>query len=204
MNQLMRLTIGCTLAVALATPVRAGTPTLHVSMMGTDTPECGDKRSPCRTISQAVQNAPDGALVVVGPGRYGDLNADGVLSADPEVGEEDPVPCGSASCTVRLTKPVTVISSDGPGATVIDAGTKLLTGVLVTSNGAQLGREGQGFTIAGAKAEAVTVRAGSVRIEGNIVSGNAAHSVLLDVGLASVVHRGGRARRAEWDGAGER
>ena len=188
-DTLMRFVIGCTLVAALAAPVRAGTPTLYVSMMGTDAPECGEKRNPCRTISRAVQNAPDGALVVVGPGRYGDLNADGVLDADPEAGEEDPVPCGSASCAVRLSKPITVVSSDGPGATVIDAGTKLLAGVFVTSDDVQLGREKQGFTIAGAKAEAVLVRAGNVRVEGNIVSGNAAHGVMLDVGARSVVHR---------------
>jgi len=50
-----------------------------------DSLTCGTKTEPCRSISQAIDNANTGDHILVGPGRYGDLNGDGDFN-DP--GEE--------------------------------------------------------------------------------------------------------------------
>ena len=64
----------------LAVDVAAAT--LYARTNGTDTAGCGSSSHPCRTISAAVRAAADGDRIVVGPGRYGDLNGNGVV--DPE------------------------------------------------------------------------------------------------------------------------
>jgi hypothetical protein len=51
--------------------------TLLVAAGGLDADGCGTKAAPCRSITRAVGNAAPGDKIVVGPGRYGDLDADG-------------------------------------------------------------------------------------------------------------------------------
>jgi len=41
---------------------------------------CGAKATPCRSIQCAIREADPGDTIIVGPGRYGDLNADGDLA----------------------------------------------------------------------------------------------------------------------------
>src|SRR5205085_4849389 len=91
--------------------------TLTVSNHGVDSSTCGAATDPCRSISQAIINAPTGAQIVVGPGRYGDLNGDGIFGGD---GEEKGTPA-SCLCMLNIDKRVTLISRDGPLQTVIDA-----------------------------------------------------------------------------------
>lgn len=55
----------------------AAAATLHVPNHGEDTPECGTRRQPCRSISAAIAHASEGDRIVVGPGLYGDVNGDG-------------------------------------------------------------------------------------------------------------------------------
>ena len=43
---------------------------LFVSQRGMDSPSCGSVVNSCRTIGQAVANAPDGGRVIVFPGTY--------------------------------------------------------------------------------------------------------------------------------------
>src|SRR6266478_903893 len=66
--------------------------TKFVANNGIDSSVCGTTAATaCRSISQAIANAFDGDVIFVGPGRYGDLNDDGVFG-DP--GEEFfPAPC---------------------------------------------------------------------------------------------------------------
>lgn len=186
----MRGVAGAVLAIALLLAPSAAIargPKLFVAMDGIDTNTCGARKRPCRTISQAVASAPDGATIVVGPGRYGDLDSDGILRDHvSDIGEEEPTVCAAASCALRITKRVSVISSDGPGATVLDGGRDLLYTVALDS-GAELGRPKQGFTIVGGEAAGVIVRGNDVRIAGNIVTANEAHGIILDVGIGAVV-----------------
>jgi len=182
--------IQLTLAAAIlvtAVPSHAGS-ALFVAMNGIDSSACGGKKSPCRTISQAIANAPVGGTVIVGPGRYGDLDADGELRADPQdFGEEDPFVCDGASCALRITKALTVLSSDGPGATVLDGGKGRVTTMLINSSNVTLGRPKQGFTIVGAIATGILVRASDVRIEGNIITSIGGNGITLDVGDRATV-----------------
>src|SRR5258706_5326104 len=91
--------------------------TKFVANNGIDSSVCGTTAATaCRSISQAIANAADGDVIVVGPGRYGDLNDDGVFG-DP--GEEFfPGPCG---CMIQVNKSVTIISRDGAASTILDA-----------------------------------------------------------------------------------
>ena len=58
--------------------------TLNVANNGVDSATCGDKNSPCRSLSKAITNASAGGKIIVGPGRYGDLDGDGTFG---ETGE---------------------------------------------------------------------------------------------------------------------
>ena len=61
---------------------------LHVAAYGSDSPTCG-LQSPCRSISQAMENAASGDTIYVGPGHYGDVNGDGNFAGP---GDEKPDP----------------------------------------------------------------------------------------------------------------
>jgi len=65
--------------------VRTGNATTATT--GTDSGGCGTKIDPCRSISQAINNGAAGDSISVGPGLYGDLDNDGVLSG---TGGEEP------------------------------------------------------------------------------------------------------------------
>src|SRR5690242_1559876 len=81
------LTIPFVLFLAFSpAPVLAAT--VYVASNGADSGSCGAKEAPCRSISQGIANSAVGGSIVVGPGRYGDLDSDGTLG---ELGEE-PVP----------------------------------------------------------------------------------------------------------------
>ena len=72
-------TVGTTAAAA----------TLWTSNVGSDSGSCGTSSSPCRSISQAIENATDGDTIWVGPGHYGDVNGDGNFTGP---GDEQPEP----------------------------------------------------------------------------------------------------------------
>lgn len=134
--------------VSLATVVTAGT--LHVGASGIDADGCGAKAAPCRSITRAINNAVPGDKVLVGPGRYGDLDADGTLG---EAGEEG----GTRPALVTVDKPLTILSVEGAATTVIDANGvdvingAVVDGVVIAANGVQLGKAKKGFTITGAR-----------------------------------------------------
>ena len=128
-----------------ALPAVASAATRYVTDSGTDSPSCGaDLATACRSITQAIKLANAGDTVLVGPGRYGDLNRSGVLGDMP--GEETGSPgCG---CAVSINKPVIVISSKGAAVTVVDSRTVyLVQNVLLITNGGEFGRPGKGFTV---------------------------------------------------------
>jgi hypothetical protein len=131
-------------------------PTFHVANNGVDTATCGTTASPCRSISQALARA---ALpsptpsrlrpkIVVGPGRYGDLNADGDLD-DP--GEEFSGAGSDCTCMILVDFPVEIVSTDGALTTLIAAPPSPVGGpsdaVALTSPGIVFGRTKKGFTV---------------------------------------------------------
>jgi hypothetical protein len=123
----------------------AAAASLFVATNGTDSATCGVK-TPCRSVSQAIANAKARDQIVVGPGRYGDLNGNGTLG---EVGEETG---GNCICMILVNKPLTLQSTAGAGATILDAST--LSGLSVVEvgpggSGSTIGNPGKGFTFRG-------------------------------------------------------
>lgn len=160
------------LAKALAPATPAPAPRLFVSHLGSDAAGCGTQASPCRTIAAALAQAAPGDTIDVGPGRYGDANADGDFD-DPG---DEPAEIGSGcECAIHVEAGVTLRSRDGAGATLLFGGFAVTDVVLVTGNGATFGGPKHGFTVTGAvgaSADGVDVAADGVRIEGNLLVGN--------------------------------
>lgn len=141
---------------ATAAPIR-------VSSTGTDGPGCGAVSDPCRSIQQAIANAPVGERILVGPGRYGDLDRSGTLGDSP--GEEVPsARCESSVpgtfpnlCMVDVSKAVTLESTHGASVTVLDAGGDAANVVWILADGVGFGKRGKGFTARGAVTTGVRV-----------------------------------------------
>jgi len=144
--------------------------TVIVAANGVDGGACGAKTSPCRTITRAIANAGVDDTVVVGPGRYGDVNGNtSIGGAD----EEEPNVNG-CGCILDVGKRVTVVSRDGASATIIDAGKTSFDLVRVSADGAQFGQKNKGFTLTRTKSgfDALDVTANDAGVGGHIVSGN--------------------------------
>src|SRR5882757_5064745 len=139
----------------------AGT-TWRVANDGTDSGTCGNANSPCRSISQAIENASAGDVISVGAGTYGNISGDGSFT---HAGDQHPQLVsrfqagGSEGCIVCITKPLKVLSLHGASVTII-AGVSSSTypaTVQITSPGVPFGNVGQGFTVTGGNAIGVYV-----------------------------------------------
>src|ERR1700745_72037 len=75
------------LALMICTTAWPSGATLWATNNGTDTPTCGNVSKPCRSISQAIENANAGDTIWVGAGRYGNISGDGSFS---HPGDEHP------------------------------------------------------------------------------------------------------------------
>lgn len=168
------------LFVALATPAHAAT--FYAANNGADATlcgvyvingtNCGSKASPCRSIQCAIAYAQAGDTVVVGPGFYGDVGRDGNLG---ESGDDVGNP--ACSCMLKIEKPVIVVSSDGAGATIIDAEEfDLGQTVRIFATGAEFGRPGKGFTVTSTHAggNGIQIENADVMVRGNQVVGQRA------------------------------
>lgn len=186
----------------LLLPFSGGTPAeaavLQVANNGLDGPACGSKTAPCRSITRAIDLAAAGDTIVVGPGRYGDLDRDGTLG---EANEEGP----EAGAVIVIDKAVAVESSTGAVWTIIDVAGFNRLGVRITANGARFGRAKKGFTIFDSSSNGVSIEgsATGVVVEGNhailtnsaflaggtggghVIQGNVASANALGFGLAS-------------------
>lgn len=149
------------LVLLTATPAPAAV--LQVANNGLDAAACGSKAAPCRTISQAIDNAVAGDTIVVGPGRYGDLDRDGTLG---EANEEGP----ETLAVILIDKAIAVESSAGAAVTVIDAAGFNRKAVRITASGARFGKPKKGFTLFDSSNAGVSVddTAAGVIVEGNL------------------------------------
>jgi parallel beta-helix repeat protein len=144
--------------------------TLYVANNGLDSPTCGALASPCRSISQAIANANSGDRVVVGPGRYGDLDGDGAFTSP---GEEAAEVDSGCDCMIHVDKTLTIESRAGAGATVLDAGGAPVDVVRIWANGVTFGKPKKGFTlIRGSSGLKLYWGSNSVRIAGNLATRN--------------------------------
>ena len=168
-------------ALALALVAAAAEAAVHVANNGLDSPTCGAPSDPCRTISQALVNIPVTpprlAKILVHPGRYGDLDHDGVLNGP---GEETSGVGTDCDCLIRVSKPgITIESTDGAAVTVLDAsgGAEIqdgkLTVVHVAASGVVFGRPHHGFTLVGGTGlHVAAAKVDSVQIGGNLAYAN--------------------------------
>jgi len=169
--------------LACAGSAHAAGNTLYVATNGTDDATCGpDGMAPCRSISRAIAHASAGDQIIVGPGLYGDVNRDALVDPSGDSGEENRVMVPEVQCPVggvstiwaliNIDKTLTIVSRDGAGATIIEAGGQFFQnyiGVNITANGVVFGKRGKGFTIRNG-AIAVNVNGGvaSTSVQGNI------------------------------------
>ena len=161
------LRIFLTAAVLLVVARSAQGGTLYVGNDGTDSGGCGPKKFPCRSISQAIANASVGDKILVGPGRYGDLDGSG--TPGDSAGEETPAPgCG---CMIAMNKNVVILSTNGAAETLIDARTAdVNNNVLLITNGGEFGRPGKGFLVTETthqQGAGIAVDSNNVAIRGN-------------------------------------
>jgi hypothetical protein len=147
--------------------------TLYVANTGVDSASCGDRTTPCRSLSQGIVRATAGDTILVGPGRYGDLNGDGFFTG---AGEEHVPSGGSCSCMLSIPKPVRLFSQLGAEATILDAGGADLAVVSIDASEVVFGKVGGGFTLTHAGQSGLVMgflAVDHVTVEGNLATGNA-------------------------------
>jgi hypothetical protein len=172
------------LSILQVDPCRGADATLWVANDGADTGTCGMRSAPCRSISQAIENASDGDTIEVGEGRYGDITGTGTFaSGGDEHGQLLPSRIG---CIVCITKAVHIFSVHGAAITLIQgvAGTRFGSTVLIGHDGVTFGAKDHGFTLTGGNSSGVSVVlniesdfqsisiVAPIRIEGNIDIGD--------------------------------
>lgn len=150
----------------------------HVANEGTDNSGCGAVERPCRSISQAITNATEGDVILVGPGRYGDLNRDGDF-VDP--GEESAEVGFGCYCMLNIAKRLTIVSRAGAEMTVLDARDRIQRVVFIQADGVTFGGSDKGFTLTGAFGPGVAIVESmtGVRIEGNLIRKNRGSGILV-------------------------
>lgn len=152
----------------------------NVANNGVDRSNCGSLALPCRSISQALANASPGDSIVVGSGRYGDLNRDGVLGG---TGEEAG---GCATAAVCVDNSVRLESREGAALTVIDVTgvTEPTNGVLIAADDVVFGGSHRGFTVRGAANIGVVILGSEVSVIDNIAAGNTAEGFASGLGTS--------------------
>ena len=153
--------------------------TWHVETNGVDSGACGAVGNPCRTITQAILNARDGDWILVGPGRYGNLDRDETVAEPGEEGRDHAL----CICLVHVYKRLAIVSVSGASETIIDAGyafgvpnvAPAFKGVRIIADGVTFGAPGHGFTVAGSgRSSGIEVsNVTGVRVAGNILLRNA-------------------------------
>jgi hypothetical protein len=167
--------IALALACASVTTANASGAVLRVTNNGSDVPGCGGDGNPCRSITAGIAAAAAGDTILVGPGKYGDIDGDNSLGGP---GEE----IGNTG-VLHINKAVIVISTNGAGATVIRGVSGLPIVVYISADGAQFGDRNAGFTVYGANSFGVsdgTISSG--KVIGNIARGMAAGFYLQSMG----------------------
>jgi len=172
--------VGAGLCMAASAASATGPGTLvQVANNGLDTGTCGSRAAPCRSIGRGIERAVAGDTVLVGPGKYGDLNEDGFLGGP---GEES----GLNNTALRIDKAVRVVSSAGAALTLIDGGggSALFSVVKIDGNNVTFGEVEGGFTLTGAESGLLTDGYTGVRIVGNIATGMRAQGFWVNAGGA--------------------
>jgi hypothetical protein len=148
-------------------PFFASAADIRVANYGVDAPACGSAVSPCRSITQAIEIAQAGDTVLVGPGRYGDINGDGDFT---DAGDEH----GDSAVITLARSGLRIISERGASVTLIDATGSPFTqvAVLIIARGTQFGAAGHGFRVlASDQIYGISVSGNEITVAGNVVTG---------------------------------
>ncbi len=170
-------------AIQVTPATGATSTTWWVTNQGLDSPSCGIRSKPCRSISAAIEKASDGDVIEVGAGLYGDLNGDGAFTAPGE--EHFSTTRFGRTCIICISKSIKLLSLHGAEDTIIDAGNsrrpdptsdvgRVDDVVNIGSSGVTLGAPAAGFTITGGGNRGVHVDTlpTDVKIVDNIARGN--------------------------------
>jgi hypothetical protein len=157
-------------------PFFASAADIRVANYGVDAPACGSAVSPCRSITQAIEIAQAGDTVLVGPGRYGDVNGDGDFT---DAGDE----YGDSAVITLARSGLRIISERGASVTLIDATGSpfIVQAVLIVARGTQFGAAGHGFRILAPNqiyGIEVSDNSSECTVAGNIVTGGTQGSYL--------------------------
>lgn len=159
---------GCLLAPSAFGTTPSGN-TLYIANNGLDSPTCGAPASPCRSISQGILNATAGDTLLVRPGKYGENGSGSVDQPGEEFGTT--IPGGNAG--VYVNKKLTIVSTAGAEATLIDVANTSFAAVQIAADGVTFGARGAGFTITGGQYDGLDAfGVKDVNIAGNIASKN--------------------------------
>ena len=134
-------------ALMVLSPAPASALIRYVAVNGVDSATCGTLIAPCRSITAAIGRAVAGDKIVVGPGRYGDIDRDGAVTTP---GDEKSKLCSTCAVggTVLIDKAVTVESSGGAAVTIIEPATQPdAPAIWVKAAGVTLGGPSKGFTL---------------------------------------------------------
>jgi hypothetical protein len=169
-----RIVRGTFIAIAVvgatgSAAIEADAATLHVAANGIDSVTCGGFATPCRSLSRAIVNASAGDRIIVGPGRYGDLDRDGVFN---EAGEEAGPGVLGSPAIILVDKRLTIESRDGAGATILDGSGSMFSVVVILADDTVFGKPSKGFTLTGAGQAGLRVAAEGVTVAGNVAVAN--------------------------------
>jgi hypothetical protein len=133
--------------------------TLNVTNDGADSATCGTPTKPCRTISQAIENAADGDSIEVGAGVYGNVSGNANFTGPADEHAQSGIGFSNQGCIICVSKGVHIYSLHGAAVTIIQAipSTRFSSTVMIQSDGVIFGHVGGGFTLTGSNANGVVL-----------------------------------------------
>jgi hypothetical protein len=143
-------------AMMMVKVASATSATLNVTNDGADSASCGAPTKPCRTISQAIENAMDGDSIEVGAGIYGNVSGNvNFTGPGDEHAQMGNLP--NEGCIICINKGVHIYSLQGAAVTTIQGlpSTPFASTVMIQSDGVIFGRASGGFTMTGGNANGV-------------------------------------------------
>ena len=141
-------------AMMMVGAAAASSATLRVTNDGADSASCGSATKPCRTISQAIENAADGDSIEVGAGIYGNV------SGDPNfAGTGDEHAQADSACIVCITKALSIFSLHGAAVTLIQSfpSPAFISTVRIQHDDVKFGQAGGGFTVTGGNIQGIVL-----------------------------------------------